>query len=56
MQSCAGDDYAQVIVVADSVARISDLGACDATALELCKAMKKWLYMLVCVCVLVLWL
>jgi hypothetical protein len=42
MQSCAGDDYAQVIVVADSVARLKSSGTHDATAaLELCKAMQK---------------
>ncbi len=41
VQSCAGDDYAQVIVVADSVARINSSGVCDATTLELHKAMQK---------------
>ncbi len=41
MQSCAGDNYAQAIVAADSVTWINSLGACDATALKLCKAMQK---------------
>ncbi len=35
------DDYAQVIDVADSVARINSLGAHDVTTLELCIAMQK---------------
>jgi hypothetical protein len=32
MQSCAGDNYAQAIVVGNSVAWINSLGACDAIA------------------------
>jgi hypothetical protein len=39
VQGCAGDDYAQIIVVKDGVARI-ELRQ-NATALELCKAMRK---------------
>ncbi len=40
-QACAGDNYAQVIVVADGIAQIKLNRTCNATALELCKAMKK---------------
>jgi hypothetical protein len=41
MQGCTGDNYAQVIVVADRIAHIKSGGTLDATALELCKATKK---------------
>jgi hypothetical protein len=47
MQSCAGDNYAQVVVVADKIAQIKLRGTHNATALELCKAMKKTWQMLV---------
>jgi hypothetical protein len=41
MQSCAGDDYAEVIVVADGIAQLKSVGTCNATALEMYKAMQK---------------
>jgi hypothetical protein len=41
VQGCEGDKYAQIIVVADGIAQLKSGRACDATALELCKAMKK---------------
>ncbi len=36
---CAGDNYAQIIVVTDGISQIES--KCNATALELCKAMRK---------------
>jgi hypothetical protein len=36
-----GDNYAQVIVVADEIAQIQSRGAWNTTALELCKATRK---------------
>jgi hypothetical protein len=39
VQGCAGDDYAQIIVVTDKVAQIESQW--NATALELCEAMKQ---------------
>jgi hypothetical protein len=39
VQACAGDDYAQIIVVTDGIAQIQSQQ--NATALELCKAMRK---------------
>ncbi len=39
-QGCAGDNYAQVIVVADRNIQIQSGRTWNATALELCKAMK----------------
>jgi hypothetical protein len=41
MQNCTGDDYAQVIVVADGFVQIMTGGAHNATALELCEATRK---------------
>jgi hypothetical protein len=41
VQSCAGDNYAQAIVVADGNAQIKLGETHNATALELCKFMKK---------------
>jgi hypothetical protein len=41
VQGCAGDNNAQVLVVADRIAQIKSGGTHNATALELCKAMKK---------------
>jgi hypothetical protein len=41
VQGCAGDNYAQVIVVADRIAQMKSGGSCNVTALVLCKAMKK---------------
>jgi hypothetical protein len=41
VQGCAGDDYAQVIVIAHGITQIKSDGARNATALELYKAMKK---------------
>ncbi len=41
VQSCTGDNYAQVIVVADGIAQIKLGGTRDATASELCKVIKK---------------
>jgi hypothetical protein len=38
---CTGNDYAQVNVVADGIAQITTGETCNATALELCRAMKK---------------
>jgi hypothetical protein len=41
VQGCAGDNYAQVIVVVDGIEQIKSGGTRNATALELCKVMKK---------------
>ncbi len=41
MQGCAGNNYAQVIVIADRIAQIKSGGSFNATALDLCKAMKR---------------
>ncbi len=41
VQGCAGDNYAQVIVIADRIVQIKSSGNRNVTALELCKAMKK---------------
>jgi hypothetical protein len=41
VQGCAGEDYTQVIVVADGMAQIQSGRTRNAMALELCKAMKK---------------
>jgi hypothetical protein len=42
MQNCAGDGYAQVIVIADGIiAQITTGGTHNANVLELCKAMQK---------------
>jgi hypothetical protein len=41
LQGCAGDNYAQVIVLADGIAQIKSGGTHNATALKLCKALKK---------------
>jgi hypothetical protein len=41
VQNCAGGNYAQVIVVADGIVQIPTGGACNATGLEQCKAIRK---------------
>jgi hypothetical protein len=41
MQSCAGDEYGQIIVIADGIVQLKMVGTHNATALELCKAMQK---------------
>ncbi len=41
VQGCAGEDYAQVIVIADGMAQIQSGRTHNAMALELCKATKK---------------
>jgi hypothetical protein len=41
VQSCAGNNYAQVIAIADRISQIKLEGTCNMSALELCKAMKK---------------
>ncbi len=42
VQGCAGDEYSQKIVVMDGISQIES--KCNATALELCKAMRKALH------------
>jgi hypothetical protein len=39
VQGCAGYKYSQIIVVTDGICQIES--KCNATALELCKAMRK---------------
>jgi hypothetical protein len=41
VQGWAGEDYAQVIVIADGMAQIQSNRTHNAMALELCKAMRK---------------